>query len=54
MISEKTILAYIYQLTKFGGLMACGSKDILYSKMHPVSCTNIDQDRHRFGKLLNG
>ena len=21
-------LAYIYQLTKFGGLMSCGSKDI--------------------------
>ena len=26
-------LVYIYQLTKFGNLMSCGSKDI-HSKMH--------------------
>ena len=31
-------LAYIYQLAMFGELMGCGSK--IYSKMHPVSCTN--------------
>ena len=35
-------LAYIYQLTKFGGLMSCGSKDIL--KIHPVLCTNTHHD----------
>ena len=33
------VLVYIYQLTKFGDLMSCGSKDI-YSKMYPVSRTN--------------
>ena len=27
-ISEKIALAYIYQLTEFGGLISCGSKDI--------------------------
>ena len=36
-------LVYIYQLAKFGDLMSCGSKDI-YSKMHPVSCSNAYHD----------
>ena len=36
-------LVYIYQLTKFGNLMSCGSKDI-HSKMHPVTCTNTRHD----------
>ena len=31
-------LPYIYQLTRFGDFMSCGSKD--NSKMHLVSCTN--------------
>ena len=30
-------------MAKFDDLMSCGSKDI-YSKMHPVSCTNIHHD----------
>ena len=34
--------ASIYQSTKFGGLMSCGSKDIF--KMHPISCTNTYHD----------
>ena len=34
--------AYIYQLAEFGDLMSCGSK--IYSKMHPVLCTNTHHD----------
>ena len=33
---------YIYQLTKFGDLMSCGSK--IYLQMHLVSCTNTHHD----------
>ena len=43
-----TALACIYQLTKFGDLMSCDSKDIF--KMHPVSCTNT---RHDVTDLVN-
>ena len=37
-IPENIVLAYIYQLAKFGELRSCGSKDIF--KLHLVSCTN--------------
>ena len=30
-------LAYIYQLTKFGGLMSCGSKDIFKTAPCPMN-----------------
>ena len=39
---ENTNFAYICQLTKFGALMHCGSKD--YSKMHPALYTNTHHD----------
>ena len=38
-------LAYIYQLTKFGDLMSCGSKE------HFVSCTNTHHDVTDFVNL---
>ena len=41
-IIKKISVAYIYQLTKFGGLMSCGSEDIF--KMDPVSFTNAHHD----------
>ena len=34
-------------MTKFGDLVGCDSKDI-YSKMHPVSCTNAHHDTTDF------
>ena len=38
----KILILLIYQLTKFAGLMRCGSKDIF--KIHPVSWTNNHHD----------
>ena len=36
------VLSYIYQLAMFGGLRVTVRK--IYSKMHPVSCTNTHHD----------
>ena len=42
-------LVYIYQLTKFGDLMSCGSKDTVKSDL--VSCTNTHHDVTDFVNL---
>ena len=34
------VRANIYQLTKFGGLMNCGSKDIFKNALQSQVCTN--------------
>ena len=34
------VRANIYQLTKFGGLMNCGSKDIFKNALQSHVCTN--------------
>ena len=47
-----TLLAYIYQLTKFGGLMSCGSKDVF--KNAPCLMYEYSSWRHRFGKSWDG
>ena len=41
-IIKKISVDYIYQLTKCGGLISCGSEDIF--KMDPVSFTNAHDD----------
>ena len=51
MISEK-YWPYIYQLTMFGGLMSCGSKDIF--KNAPCLMYKYSSWCHWFGKSWNG
>ena len=41
-LQKNITLAYIYQLTNFGGFMSCGSKDIF--KNAPCPCTNTHHD----------
>ena len=43
-------LTYIYQLTKFGDLMSCGSKDIVKN----APCLMYSLWRHRFAKSWDG
>ena len=47
-IQKIIFLAYIYQLTKFGGLMSCGSKDIF--KNAPCLIYEYSSWSHRFSK----
>ena len=39
-----TVLANIYQLTKFGGLMNCVSKDLFKNALLSHACTNTHDD----------
>ena len=42
-ITENYCPAYIYQLTKFGDFMSCGSKDIFKNACYLI-CTNAHHD----------